>query len=471
MSSSIVSTVRDTFALLRLDSFDLATADGRAAERKRRIAWSSVSAFFAKLAAAIAMLVSVPLTLSYLGTERFGLWMTISSAIAMLGFADLGLGNGILNRVAHASGKDDRREIHRTLSNGTLILGLLGLLIASIFHFIYPFVPWERLLQLESADAAADMGPVTYTLVMCFALGLPLGVTQKVQLGLQSAYWANLWETLGAIAALFVLLLVVQMKGELRLIALAMAGVPVVFRAINTIVFFGCQQPALRPQVTHFDAQTVTRLMRAGSLFFILQVSVIVGFQSDNLIIAKLVDAKSVAVYDVAMKVSTLPAMFIGLVVVAQWPAYGEAMTRGDSAWVRDTFTKTLRTGWLLAVPFAVALTVWGDNVIAFWAGDDVVPSFALLLGMAAWSVLMLTGSIIAALLNGLHVVRFQAINSLLMATANILISIFLVGKLGVIGAIVGTISAYTIFTLLPCWYYIDRHVLQGSGSSAQTGN
>jgi len=53
--------------------------------------------------------VTVPLTLNYLGSEHYGLWMTISSVSVMLGFADLGIGNGVLNAVADAYGRDDYR--------------------------------------------------------------------------------------------------------------------------------------------------------------------------------------------------------------------------------------------------------------------------------------------------------------------------------------------------------------------------
>ncbi len=45
------------------------------------------------LAAALAI-VTVPLTIGYLGSERYGLWITISSVVAMINFADLGIGNG-----------------------------------------------------------------------------------------------------------------------------------------------------------------------------------------------------------------------------------------------------------------------------------------------------------------------------------------------------------------------------------------
>jgi O-antigen/teichoic acid export membrane protein len=459
MSSTSLKTIRDTIGLLRFKAFDTDTEEGRSQERHRHIAWTTVTAAAAKGSALAAMLISVPLTLGYLGPERFGLWMTVAAVIAMLGFADFGLGNGILNAVSHDSGRTDYRGIHRNVSNGIIMLSAIGLLILAAFLAIFPHVPWPAVFNVKTELAALESGPVVLVLVACFIATLPLGATHKIQLGLQQGYWGNLWEAVGNVVGVIGIVIATLLEAGLPWIALAMAGAPVIFRAVNTFVFFAYQETALRPRLTHLDLSTIRRLIRAGILFFVLQLAVVVGFQSDNIIIARIIDVEAVAGYDVALKLSTLPAVFIGLVVVAQWPAYGEASTRGDSDWIRRTFVRTLRLSLLFAIPFSVVLAVWGDTLIRIWAGPEVVPSTTLLLGISVWSVLLVLGNVIAALLNGLHIVKFQMINALLMATANILISIYLVGKIGVAGAILGTISAYTIFTLLPCWYYISRHI------------
>ncbi len=467
MGSTTLKTIRDTIGLLRFTAFDTDTEEGRSQERHRHIAWTTVTAGASKAAAAAAMLISVPLTLGYLGPERFGLWMAVTAVISMLGFADFGLGNGILNAVSHASGRNDDRTIHRSVSNGIIMLAAIGGLILLIFLALYRYVPWPSLFNVSSATAALESGPVVLVLLSCFIVTLPLGATQKVQLGLQQGYWGNLWEAVGSVLGLVGIIIAIQMQAGLHWIALSMAGIPLVFRALNTLVFFGYQERTLRPKMSHLDFQVIRRLVRTGFLFFILQLAVIVGFQSDNIIIARILGVEAVAGYDVALKLSTLPAMFIGLVVVAQWPAYGEALTRGDSDWIRRTFIRTIRLSLLFAVPFALILFNWGDTLIRVWAGPEVVPSTALITGMSIWSVLLMLGSVVAALLNGLHIVKFQAINALLMATANILLSIYLVSKIGVVGAIVGTISAYTIFSLLPSWYYIRRHISVFSAASS----
>ena len=470
MVSTTLKSIRDTVGLLRFKAFETDSEEGRAQERHRHIAWTTVTAAAAKGAALAAMLISVPLTLRYLGPERFGLWMTVAAVIAMLGFADFGLGNGIMNAVSHASGRNDYRSIHQSVSNGIIMLSGIGALILVTFLAVYPHIPWPAVFNVETGVAALESGPVVLILLICFIATLPLGATHKIQLGLQQGYWGNLWEAVGSIVGLVGIVIATLLEAGLPWIALSMAGAPVVFRAINTLVFFGRQETALRPQVALFDFSAIRRLVRTGFLFFVLQLAVIVGFQSDNIIIARIMGAEAVAGYDVALKLSTLPAMLIGLVVVAQWPAYGEALTRGDSGWIRRTFTRTLRLSLLFAIPFALILLIWGDTLIRIWAGPEVVPSTELLVGITVWSVLLVLGNVTAALLNGLHIVKFQAINALLMATANILISIYLVGKIGVAGAILGTISAYTIFTLLPCWYYIRRHIsiFQSADSNSQ---
>jgi O-antigen/teichoic acid export membrane protein len=94
--------------LLRFTQFDTSTSEGRASERHRRIALTGLVSVAAKAVSIITMLIVVPLTLNYLGAERYGLWMTISSVIAMMVFADFGIGNGLMNAITESYGKNDK---------------------------------------------------------------------------------------------------------------------------------------------------------------------------------------------------------------------------------------------------------------------------------------------------------------------------------------------------------------------------
>ena len=59
--------------------------------------------------------ISVPLVIGYLGSERYGMWITMSSLVAALGPLDLGIGLGLLTVVSDAHGRDDRAAARRAI--------------------------------------------------------------------------------------------------------------------------------------------------------------------------------------------------------------------------------------------------------------------------------------------------------------------------------------------------------------------
>ena len=103
-------------SIFRLRPFDTSTAEGRSKERYRRAALTVVASGAARGVGILTTLISIPLTVRYLGTERYGLWVTITSVIALLTFADLGLGNGVLNAISEAHGGDDVESARKYLS-------------------------------------------------------------------------------------------------------------------------------------------------------------------------------------------------------------------------------------------------------------------------------------------------------------------------------------------------------------------
>ena len=77
---------------VRLTPFDVQTEQGRRDERYRVALLSILANVLSRVVGVVLTLLSVSLTLPYLGVERFGIWMTVASFAAMLTFLDLGGG-------------------------------------------------------------------------------------------------------------------------------------------------------------------------------------------------------------------------------------------------------------------------------------------------------------------------------------------------------------------------------------------
>jgi O-antigen/teichoic acid export membrane protein len=287
-------------------------------------------------------------------------------------------------------------------------------------------------------------------LIGCFVVNLPLGVTQRVQSGYQEAYISNLFTAAGSILALGAVILVVRMHAGLQWLVLGFAGVPVLALALNTAWFFGYHKPWLTPSLSTAKLVSATKLFRIGILFFVLQVALAVGFGSDSIVLARILGPVTVAQYSLTSRIFTILPMLLGFVVMPLWPAYGEAFARGDIRWLKQTLYRSLFLALLVAVLANSVLVFTSTAILRMWVGPQIAPSFALLVGLAISQTLMAITTPISVLLNGLKVLRVQAICFALMAIVNISASIYLTHRIGISGVVYGSIIAQLLCLILP---------------------
>ena len=443
--------------LLQLRPFDTATPEGRSAERYRRIAWSTLSSILARSIAIAISFVSVPLVLGYLGAERYGMWLTISALVAVLGPLDLGIGNGLMQVVSEASGRDDRLAARRAVSTAVVFLIAIALVIAAVTFVVYPVVPWAQLFNVTSPEASGEAGPAAATLIAMFAIGLPLGTVGIIQSALQSGYVTSLWAIAGSVGALIALLLAIGAQAGLPLLIVALSGAGLVAAACNGAVLFRRQRPWLAPRVREFRAAVARSLLRVGALFVVLQLASLAAYQLDNFVIAQILGASAVQEYALPVKLFALAPTLVGFALFPLWPAYREAIARGDADWVGRTLGRSIRLALLINVPAAIAMIIAGPALFNLWVGDAVSPSLVLLVGLGIWNILNSFSGPFAMLLNGANVIGFQAVCAVLMAVCNVAVSVFLVSRIGVSGAVYGSIVAQVLFILLPSAWYIPR--------------
>ena len=452
-----MSRAGELLSLIRLRAFDMSTEGGRSRERYRRAGFTAAAAFAAKIVGVAAVFVTVPLTLNYLGSERYGLWMTISSVSLMLGFADLGIGNGVLNAVADAHGRDDRRSGREAVSSGLFLLSLISVTVVAVFAVVYTFVPWARIYNVTSADAMREAGPATAVFFLVWALNIPLDVVQRVQLGYQKGFVNYAWQAAGSLFALAGAVLAIVAEAGLPWLVLALTGGPLLAVALNGAVEFGWVRRWLRPAWSHVAPAVAGRILRLGVWFFIIQLAMTLAYTSDYFVVAQVLGSAEVTQYAVPARLFAFIGVLVAMLVTPLWPAYGEAMVRGDIRWVKRTLVRTLVLTFVLIAGPVVVLVVFGRPLIHLWVGDTVDPSYWLLVGLAVWALMSGLGSTVAVFLNGVSVLRFQAVCAVLMAVTALVLKIVLVRRWGVAGVPWALVIAYTVFVVVPFVVYVPR--------------
>jgi O-antigen/teichoic acid export membrane protein len=447
----------------------------RGAERNRRALMTGGAATVARVVQMGTSLVTIPFTLRYLGNERFGLWMTISSVLAMAAFADFGVGNGVLNTVARAFGKDDVEGVRRAVSSGFAVLISIATLVLFSFFAIYRFVNWADFFRVVSPQARSEAGPALAVFAICFALNISMDVVQRVQLGLQQGYRYGLWQLSGSFAGLVGVLGGIRFHVSLPVLVVAIAGAPIFATTLNTVHFFGFVHPDLRPRWKLVSREVIWQIAKLGGLFFVLQAVVAVSFSADNFIIARALGAVNVPEYSIPQRMFSLISMFVAMMVSPLWPAYGEALSRGHVGWVRRTLFRSLLlvfSGGCLASGIMLLLS---RRLIFWWVGPHITPPAFLLLGLAVWTVVDCCGNTLAMFLNGAGIMRFQIAVASLFGIACLTTKLALVPRYGIAAVPWSTLNTYLLFCVLPYVIYLqrlfsqDRLVRQTTGCEASS--
>ena len=433
---SIIERVRSLKGLLRLKPFDTATEEGRSRERYRRAALTTLTSVMAKAVSVCVSLITVRLTIHYLGVERYGLWMTITSVVSLLWFADLGMGNGLLNAIAEAHGKDDTESVRKYVSSAFFVLIGIAAVLLLLFTLAYPFVPWYRVFNVSTPLAMGEAGPALFVFLAYFLCNMPLDVVQRVQTGHQEGFAGNIWGVVGSLTGLTGLLLSLHFKGGLPWLILGLLGGQVFGVAGNWVYEFGFTRPNLSPSWAFCDSAMARRILNTGILFFILSVCNALNVPLDNIVITQVLGPAAVTQYSVPMRFFQLVTSLAAMFVIPLWPAYGEALARFDVKWVKSTLYHTLGYSILILSPVALTLAVLGKFIIHIWVGAAVQPTYTLLFGMALWTILTTLNIAIWIFLSGINELKFQALVSVLAALGSLGLRIVLARTFGIVGVI-----------------------------------
>lgn len=396
--------------------------DKRSSARNIRAAITAASSIAAKGLTGVISLVSIPLTLRYLGPDRFGLWMTIASLQAIFAFADFGLANGVLNTVAEAYGRADLSLISRAVRSAIVMQAAVAVCLFALFWAASHFVDWPRILHVSTRLAASEARPAVLIFAGVFLLRSVVQVVQQAQYGLQTGYIANAWTAGGNIAALVGLILSARDHASVPVLCLVVSGLPVLSGLLNATWWLTTRLPHIPGGGSTIAARRLlVDMMRVGLLFFFLQAGAALYYGVDPLIVNQVLGSSAVSTLAIVQKPFDMLSILLLLLLQPLWPAYREAISSGDTAWVRVTFRRALTASTVLAMAFALLMALQGRQLIRLWAGSQTHPSQALILAYCAALIFTAIQTPLGFFLNGLGKIRFQ----LLLSAPMILLSIF----------------------------------------------
>jgi O-antigen/teichoic acid export membrane protein len=392
------------------------------------------------------MVLTVSLTIRYLGAERFGVWMTIASFVAMLTFLDLGVGNALTNKVAQAAAQDNPEALRRTISGGLGFLFLLGCAMGAFLYGLARVLPWDRLIKVQDPGVRAEILNTVAVFSILFGFNLFTNGIQRIFAGLQRAFEAHFVSVAGSCISLLALWIATRQEAGIPYLLAATLGIQSLANLGLMLILVRRNLFTTNRIVTHTRTEA-RQLLNVGGLFFVLQIGTMVGWGADSLIISSTLGAAQVAAFSIVQRLFQFVTQPLSIANAPLWGAYADAHSRGENAFIRKTLKASLlgTSGFCLAG--AVVLLLTGECLVEVWTGNAVNISLVLLAAYGSWAILDATGNALAMFLNGCGIVKPQVFTVIVFVMLSIPAKLFAISSFGLAAMIIVQALIYLLIT------------------------
>lgn len=413
--------------------------------------------FLSTLYKPVSMVISmlyVPIFLNCLGAEKYGIWVTISSILSWMTNFDIGIGNGLRNRLAEYYAKGDKQKSQNVVATSYVILGIISIVMLVLFVIISCLFDLPEFMGISN-----DSEPISIILVIaasCVCLNFVLGLCSTIFYAIQEASVVALKGIVVQLMQLSVaLFLTIISKSSLLWVAILYG----LSEVVVNIAFSGWlfrKNTFLFPHIKNYDRKYVNSVVSLGSKFFILQICALLIYSCDNIIISKYIGASSVTAYSIVHNVFTLAVVFHSAINAPMWSAYTAANARNDLEWIKQSMFKVIIVTLIISVGTLIVVPIF-KPLAYLWLRKKLHYAQGLIILEAVYTIFSLISNCFSSLLSGVNAVDNIVKLSIFQAIINIPLSIFFVKicGMGIIGVKIGSIISISISAILnPIWSY-----------------
>lgn len=391
-----------------------------------------------------------PFLVRSLGDSVYGVWVLIGSLAGYMGLLDFGITQSTVKYVAEHRARGDQNAINRVVTAGFAVFSVTGFLclaaslaVASSFNDLFS-------TPLSRNTAALVVVLAGINLAATFPASVFIGVLRGFQ-----RYDIDALVT-SVIIVVRSLLLVALINGGSGILAVSSVTLGFDLLRLGFLVRSAYKlNPELRIGRSYFNWSELGSMFKYSLLAFMIVAGRQVILYTDSIVIGLFLSTSLVTVYFIAARLVSYLRTLVSEMVGVLAPTASELSARQDNVRIRELLIISTKYTLLISLPAAAVFCVLGDRFIELWMG----PTYS----MSATILIILTVGTIAGLLElpadtvllgiGRHgqVARF----TMLQASVNLLMSILLVRRFGLIGVAVGTTIPMVAFTFvaLPLYF------------------
>ncbi|WP_400243855.1 lipopolysaccharide biosynthesis protein [Niallia sp. JL1B1071] len=355
---------------------------------------------------------TIPVYMNYFENNLIlGVWFTLLSILSWILNFDLGIGNGLRNKLVYTISKNDELGTRKYISSAYIFLISISILILCVLLILVQYIPWMDVFDVSIETISENTLKTSICIVIiAIMMQFVLRLIGSILYALQESFIPNFLNLITNILILSTVIICNYIGFNngiifMSIVYLIAVNLPLV---IASILIFSTRLKTSIPSIKYFDLKYALETLKVGSVFLGLQLEAMIINNTSIFLITWLLGSVYVVEYNIYFKVFSLVSTIFSLITVPIWSAITKANAENDYLWIK----KTTRTLQVVAICFSISQLLFFlimQNILDFWLNENSFPiNGYIMVYFAIEQTLIIWSGINASICSGLNEMKWQ---------------------------------------------------------------
>ncbi|MFV0199823.1 hypothetical protein OBJ99_03070 [Empedobacter falsenii] len=380
-------------------------------KRNKRVLVNMFLAVALRGSGMLISLLMLPTYMSFFSNQStLGIWFTLLAFINWFITFDLGVTNGLRNRLVGPILNNDGEEIKKLISSSYGVIFLLVLLISIIAIPVFTFINWQTFLNTNISNAY--LLKVIVILFLGVMIQFVLKTVYSVLYALNSPSLVSLVALSSSILLLIGLKFLPKYSEEVNLLNLSLLylitfTLPIILVTIYVKIYI-LKSNFFSIKSIHYNYGK--KVLSIGIIFFLIQILYLIMSNTNEVFITTTNSSKDVVTYKVYYSLFSLVSSFFVIMMTPLWSEITTAYEKEEYNWLSG-LAKRLYKLLFLSIIMLILLTFCSQAILDIWLKEKSFQInylycfvFSIFVFVSMWN------SIISSFANGLGILKIQLI-------------------------------------------------------------
>lgn len=416
--------------------------------------------FVYKVLGVVSSFILIKYLIQYLGVEQYGIWAVILTFLNLVLYFDLGISNGIKNKLVQSLACNNKLRGQEYISTGYILITCIATIVYLIFFIASFFIDWTGVFNSTLLDNSY-LQKVILIVVFFTLVNLVFSIANTAYSALQSTQLITLNQFVSQALSLFCVILLINFYEQSLILVATVYGITLTLSTIIISTLFYNKNNFLKPSLQMFNKEKAKEVFSLGLKFLSLQLMFFFIQSNDRIIVSQLLDPISVTNYDIIYKYFSVLIILHTLINAPLWPLYTKAYQEKDYATFISIFKKL---AWLVIgyILLGLIMLLFGKDIITLWISPQVSGQMSNFIYMFLMMLTLIIFSIFSYFSNGINKTNIQFYSVFVGSLINVPLSIYFVkflgmGLDGVLLATIISLSVFCITGLVQCVFELKK--------------